>query len=181
MLRNFFLILVLACPLFAGDASEGVREAADGWRAALVKQDKAGLDRYLADELIYIHAGGKTQTKAEYIEAVTTGPSRYESFNKTDIKIRVYDKVAVLSGYIDVKTVGRRAADVLVAERAVVAGARARGREERDENAGVATATDHGSSWRRRCAASVATYAEPASKRALTPNRPCHTVDTTPT
>jgi ketosteroid isomerase-like protein len=107
MFRAFVLILALACPLFAGDASEGVREAADGWRASLVKQDKAGLDRYLADELIYIHAGGKTQTKAEYIEAVTTGPSHYESFNKTDIKIRVYGKVAVLSGYIDVKTVGR--------------------------------------------------------------------------
>ena len=107
MIRYIALALVLACPLFAADAADGVREAADGWRAALIKQDKAGLGRYLADELIYIHAGGKTQTKAEYIEAVTTGPSLYESFSKTDIKIRVYDRVAVLSGYVDVKTVGR--------------------------------------------------------------------------
>ena len=30
-----------------------------------------------------------------------------QRFNKTDIKIRVYGKVAVLSGYIDVKIVGR--------------------------------------------------------------------------
>lgn len=107
MLQVIALFFVLACPLFAGDPSDGVREAADGWRAALIKQDKAGLDRYLADELTYIHAGGKTQSKAEYIEAVTTGPSHYESFNKTDVKIRVYGKIAVLSGYVDVKTVGR--------------------------------------------------------------------------
>lgn len=109
MFRYIALVLALACPLAAGDPADGVREAADGWRSALLKQDKAGLDRYLADELTYIHAGGKTQTKAEYIEAVTTGPSHYESFNKTDVKIRVYGKVAVLSGYVDVKTVGRDA------------------------------------------------------------------------
>ena len=107
MVRFIALILALVCPLFAADPADGVREAADGWRRALIKQDKAGLDRYLSDELTYIHAGGKTQTQAEYIEAVTTGPSRYESFNKTDIKIRVYGKVAVLSGYVDVKIVGR--------------------------------------------------------------------------
>lgn len=107
MIRSIALTLVLVCPLLADGSVEGVQEAADGWRQALIKQDKAGLERYLSDELTYIHAGGRTQNKAEYITAVTTGPSRYESFEKSDIKIRVYGDVAVLSGYIDVKIVGR--------------------------------------------------------------------------
>jgi len=102
------LVFLLAGSLFAGDpAADAVRETADGWRDALIRQDKAGLDRLLADDLVYTHAGGKTQNKAEYIAAVTAGPSRYESFQKTDTKIRVYGEVAILTGYVDVKTAGR--------------------------------------------------------------------------
>lgn len=107
MLRCIALFLALACPLAAADPADGVREAADGWRSSVLKQDKAGLDRYLSDDLTYIHSGGRTQSKAEYIAAVTTGPSHYESFQKTEVRIRVYGTVAVLSGYVDVKTVGR--------------------------------------------------------------------------
>jgi ketosteroid isomerase-like protein len=109
MNRRLLLVFVLASSLFAaGDpAADAVREAADGWRGALIRQDKAALDRLLADDLVYTHAGGKTQNKAEYITSVTTGPSRYESFNQTDTKIRVYGAVAILSGYVDVKTPGR--------------------------------------------------------------------------
>jgi ketosteroid isomerase-like protein len=108
MTRLFVIVLALAGSLFAGDpASEAVRATAEGWRAALIKQDKAALDRLLADDLIYTHASGKSQTKAEYIEAVTNGPSRYESFNQTDTRIRVYGDLAILSGYVDVKTPGR--------------------------------------------------------------------------
>jgi hypothetical protein len=61
----------------------------------------------LADDLSYSHASGKTQNKAEYIAAVTKGPANFESFTESDTKIRVYGKAAVLTGYVDVKTVGR--------------------------------------------------------------------------
>jgi ketosteroid isomerase-like protein len=108
MTRRLVLLFALAGALFAGDpASEAVAKAADGWRDALLRQDKAGLDRLLADDLTYTHAGGKSETKAEYIARVTTGASHYESFNKTDVTIRVYGDVAVLSGYVDVKTPNR--------------------------------------------------------------------------
>lgn len=108
MTRRLMLLFALAGALFAGDpVSDAVAEAADGWRDALIRQDKAGLDRLLADDLTYTHASGKSETKAEYIASVTRGPSRYESFHKTDTRIRVYGDIAVLSGYVDVKTVGR--------------------------------------------------------------------------
>jgi ketosteroid isomerase-like protein len=108
MTRRLSLVFLLAISLFAGDPTvDAVREAADGWRDALIRQDKAALDRLLADDLVYTHAGGKTQNKEEYIASVTTGPSRYESFNQTDTKIRVYGDIAILTGYVDVKTPGR--------------------------------------------------------------------------
>jgi ketosteroid isomerase-like protein len=108
MTRRLLLSFACAGALLAADpVSDAVAKAADGWRDALIRQDKAALDRLLADDLTYTHAGGKSETKAEYIASVTTGPSRYESFNKTDTRIRVYGDIAVLSGFVDVKTAGR--------------------------------------------------------------------------
>lgn len=108
MTRRLVLLFAFTGVLLAEDpAADAVRAAADGWRDALMRQDKAALDRLLADDLVYTHAGGKTQNKAEYIAAVTTGPSHYESFTDSDTKIRVYGNVAILTGYVDVKLVGR--------------------------------------------------------------------------
>ena len=84
-------------------------EAAKGWTQAAVKQDAAGLKRFLADDLQYAHAGGQTQNKEQYIAAVTKGPARYESFTFSDLKIKLYGNAAVLTGFVDVKMVGQDA------------------------------------------------------------------------
>ena len=105
MTRPLALLLFVAAALCAADPADGVREAALGWTGAAVKQDEAALDRWLADDLTYSHATGKTQNKAEYIAAVTKGPARYESFGFTDMQIRFYGKTAVLTAFVDVKMV----------------------------------------------------------------------------
>ena len=107
MTRRIGLFLMLAVAAFGADAAEGVRAASAAWRAASIRQDAAALQRYLADDLVYAHAGGHTQNKAEYIAAVTTGPSHYESFRDSETKITVYGKTAVLQGFVDVKPVQR--------------------------------------------------------------------------
>ncbi len=107
MIRAVALLSVLAASLFAADPAQAVREATSGWRQAIIRQDEAALQRVLADDLSYSHASGKTQNKAEYIAAVTKGPGNYESFSESDTKIRIYGKTGVLTGYVDVKTVGR--------------------------------------------------------------------------
>src|SRR5688572_22007147 len=102
---------LLACPFLAvailaqaAEPSEQVHQAALGWTQGAIKQDKAALQRFLADDLQYAHAGGQQQTKEQYIAAVTAGPPRYESFTFSDVKIRLYGpKAAVLTGYVDVK------------------------------------------------------------------------------
>jgi ketosteroid isomerase-like protein len=99
--------LTVCAAAFAADPQELVRAAADGWTQAAVRQDAAALKRFLADDLQYAHAGGQLQTKDEYIQAVTTGPARYESFTFSDVKVVTYGKAAVLTAYVDVKLVGR--------------------------------------------------------------------------
>lgn len=103
------ILLCLAASLaIAAEPSELVHQAAIGWTQGAVKQDKAALQRFLADDLQYAHAGGQQQTKDQYIAAVTSGPPRYESFAFSDLKIRFYGpKAAVLTGYVDVKLAGQ--------------------------------------------------------------------------
>jgi hypothetical protein len=103
MTRLFVLLLAVTSFVLAADPADGVREAANGWRQGAIKQDQSALQRFLADELVYTHGNGKRQSKAEYIADVTKGPSHYESFTPSDTSIRVYGKVAVLTGIVDVK------------------------------------------------------------------------------
>jgi ketosteroid isomerase-like protein len=109
MNRAATLFLIIASAAFAAEPADLVREAANGWTQAAVKQDATGLKRYMADDLQYAHAGGQTQTRDQYVVAVTNGPARYESFTFSDVKIKVYGKAAVLTGFVDVKMVGQDA------------------------------------------------------------------------
>jgi len=103
MARFFLITIAIAACAFAAGPADAVREAALGWRQAAVKQDKAALSRFLSDELVYTHGGGKTQSKAEYIADVTNGRPHYEAFTDRGTKIRLYGHTAVLTGLVEVK------------------------------------------------------------------------------
>ena len=79
-----------------------MNEAGAGWRQGAIKQDKALLQKYLADDLVYTHGGGQTQSKAEYIASVLSGPSHYKAMEPSDTRVRIYGKTAVLWGLVDV-------------------------------------------------------------------------------
>jgi ketosteroid isomerase-like protein len=100
-------LLVIAAGLAIAEPADAIREAAKGWTEAAVKQDAAGLGRFLADDLQYAHAGGKTENKEQYIAAVMKGPPRYESLTFSDVEVRFYGNAAVLTGFVDVKMTGR--------------------------------------------------------------------------
>src|SRR5438045_2771176 len=106
MMRLAAILVMLAAALPAADPAQAVIEASKGWRQAAIQKDAAGLQRYLADDMIYNHADGHGQSKSEYIDAVVRS-GRYESFTDAETKVRVYGKMAILSGFVDVKTVNQ--------------------------------------------------------------------------
>ena len=108
MMRRFATLVMLAASLPAADPAQAVMQASNGWREAAIKKDAPGLQRYLADDMIYNHADGHAQNKSEYI-ATVVGSGRYESFTDSDTKIRIYGKTAVLSGFVDVKQLNQPA------------------------------------------------------------------------
>src|SRR2546425_9315749 len=102
------LLVIVSSTTVAADPAEFVHQAAVGWTQGAVKQDAAALQRFLADDLQYAHAGGQLQTKEQYIAAVTKGPAHYEAFTFSDLKIRLYGpKAAALTAFVDVKMVGQ--------------------------------------------------------------------------
>ena len=112
MTRFLWIAFALAASLAAAEhpavaGTDAVRQVAEGWYKAAVQQDAAALNRLLADDLTYCHAGGKMQTKAEYMAAVMDGPPHYESMTYNDVKIRMYGNTAVLTGSVDVKLVNQ--------------------------------------------------------------------------
>jgi ketosteroid isomerase-like protein len=70
---------------------------------AMLSADLATLESILAEDLSYSHSSGKVETKAEFIESVRSGRLKYRSFERSDVKVRIYGDAAVVTGRADVK------------------------------------------------------------------------------
>jgi ketosteroid isomerase-like protein len=66
--------------------------------------DVAALNRILSDDLIYTHANGLQQTKAQLIGVLGSGDMKYESITPgDDIRVRIYNQAAVVTGRASIK------------------------------------------------------------------------------
>jgi hypothetical protein len=63
---------------------------------AISAGDLQTLETLLADDLTHTHANGKTETKAEYLAAI--GGRLRTSSRGDDLRVRLYDDVAVMTG-----------------------------------------------------------------------------------
>lgn len=95
-------VIAMTATLTAAGPGDGVKEAGAGWRQGAIKQDKALLEKYLADDLVYTHGGGQTENKAQYMANVLKGPSHYKAMEPSETRVRIYGKTAVLWGLVDV-------------------------------------------------------------------------------
>lgn len=70
--------------------------------AAQVAKDYAFLEKVFADDLIYTHASGKQNGKADYIQSIRDGKSQYDKIDVEAINVRTYNggKTAVVNGTI---------------------------------------------------------------------------------
>lgn len=70
---------------------------------AQVKKDYAVLDQVLADDLIYTHSHGGTDTKQSYIQSIRDGKQRYDAIDMEEQNVRIYGSTAVINGICMVK------------------------------------------------------------------------------
>ena len=79
----------------AGDEA-AVKQNVEALREALLKADKAQLERLSADQLSYGHSDGKVQGKAEFIDGVMTRKATVKSITFPDIKVSVAGDAAIV-------------------------------------------------------------------------------------
>jgi ketosteroid isomerase-like protein len=80
-----------------------VLAASDAWRQAMMKKDAAGLRKLLHEDLIYSHSNARSQTKAEVIQATTTGKTTIEAIDFSDVTVRVIGTAALIRANVEMR------------------------------------------------------------------------------
>jgi hypothetical protein len=81
--------------------SSEVLAAENARTAALERNDVPALDKILSDDLTYVHASGKVDTKTSILEAIRFGQIRYVSWQVKGMHVRVIGDTAVLNRVTD--------------------------------------------------------------------------------
>ena len=88
-------------------AEQEVTHLADAWVTAELRGDTTFLERTLADDFIGIGPLSFMLTKQEWLTRHKSGDLKYEALTLDDVKVRVYNDAAVLTGRQDQKAAYR--------------------------------------------------------------------------
>lgn len=88
---------LISLAALAQNAEEQIKQTDRRWAEATIKMDLAALERILSDDLTYTHSSGRTETKAEFVNATKTQSLKYESVEPQDVKVRVRGNTAILN------------------------------------------------------------------------------------
>jgi Domain of unknown function (DUF4440) len=105
----FVMMLALAPPMLAqtGKVEDQVLQAEKDRFAAMVKGDRAALEKLLSDDLTYTHSTALLENKEQFLKSVTSGNIDYVSIvpSEPDWKVRVNGTTAVVNGVAAVNVV----------------------------------------------------------------------------
>jgi hypothetical protein len=106
-LSAILLVMTLSCLAANPSPSvkEGVLNAENDWKQAVLKGDRNALDKLLSDDLSYTHSSAKTQTKEQFIQDATSGSTVYKAIDFENTKLRQYGSVVVITHLAVITTV----------------------------------------------------------------------------
>jgi len=108
MKKVLFLLLSLLSLNIASHAQskaeKQVATAVEKLRMAMIEADKEALDQIVMNELNYGHSSGKVETKAEFIQALTSGNSDFKTINLTGQTLQVVGKTALVRHHLAAET-----------------------------------------------------------------------------
>jgi ketosteroid isomerase-like protein len=68
---------------------------------ACVAADGATLSSLMADNAVFVHGNGMMQSKAEFVDAITTGKLGVSQYDLKDPKVVEFDGGAIVTGLVD--------------------------------------------------------------------------------
>ena len=110
---RFLLAIVIGVMLSAagfaqtGKPEQQVLQAEKDRFAAMIKGDRAALEKLLSDDLTYTHSSALFESKEQFIKSVTSGNIDYVSIvpSEADWKVRVNGTTAIVNGIAAVNVV----------------------------------------------------------------------------
>lgn len=72
-------------------------------RQAMIGADVATLSGLFAEDLLWIHATARPDTKAGLLASIETGKTKYQAIDCSEETVRFYGEVAIVSGIADIK------------------------------------------------------------------------------
>ena len=100
-ISSVFMFIVMAQPAFAASSSEKeVLTAMDGMKEALLKRDRATLEKIFHPDLTYSHSSATVENKAQAIAHIVDGLG-WEAIELADTTVRLQGKVAIVNGKTD--------------------------------------------------------------------------------
>ena len=103
MLRKLILLTTAMAQLGAASiimAQSGdetaVGQAVEAFRNAMLQADRAQFMTLTADQLSYGHSSGRVENKTQFIDAATSGQSRWKFITLTDQTVQIVDNAAIV-------------------------------------------------------------------------------------
>lgn len=104
-LLSFVLMLMVAfsASAIAQSAEEELKKLEMDRAAAVIKGDAATLEKQTADDYTFINSNGQMADKSQLLSAIKSGQSKLTMDDISDMKVRVYGNIAVITGKSNVK------------------------------------------------------------------------------
>ncbi|MBG9375108.1 nuclear transport factor 2 family protein [Panacibacter sp. DH6] len=99
MKKLLLLFAVGICCLHAFGQSkdeQALAAATDTLVQAIIRADRAVLEKLTADQLSYGHSGGKVENRMQFIDAIVNGPFDFTDGNITGQTVSVNDKIGIV-------------------------------------------------------------------------------------
>lgn len=100
MKKTFLIIVLLICNIALTQAQTAdeskVAEAVEFLKKAMIDGDKLSLEKIAHEDLSYGHSSGNIETKAMFMEALTSGASDFVKIDLTDQTVKIVGKNAIV-------------------------------------------------------------------------------------
>jgi ketosteroid isomerase-like protein len=92
------LALLGGAPVAAAPSGDeaAVAQAVEAFRNAMLKADRSQFEALCADQLSYGHSAGRVETKAQFIDAATSGRSTWKFITLTDQTTQIVGNTAIV-------------------------------------------------------------------------------------
>jgi uncharacterized protein (TIGR02246 family) len=100
MMLPFLFAVLLQVPARAQiDAqAEALARLEADWNAAHTRGDATALERLFADDVVIVVPGMRVMTKADALGMFTSGRMKFDRYETSETRFRVYDGTAIVTG-----------------------------------------------------------------------------------